>query len=43
MPRRYLHGDPDNVIAFVMVCCCVWCDVTSGAVAGSQPQPPGSL
>jgi hypothetical protein len=22
MPRRYRHGDPDNVIAFAIVCCC---------------------
>jgi hypothetical protein len=25
-PRRYLHGDPDNVIAFAMACCCASCD-----------------
>jgi hypothetical protein len=40
---RYQHGDPDNVIAFTMVCCCASCDKSSGAVESPQPQPLGSL
>src|SRR5262249_41265880 len=24
--RRYQHGDPSNVIAFTVVCCCASCD-----------------
>src|SRR5262249_13728927 len=40
---RYQHGDPDNVIAFTMVCCCASCDNSSGAVESPQPQPLGSL
>src|SRR5215510_13723348 len=30
---RYQHGDPDNVIAFAMVCCCASCDNSSGALS----------
>jgi hypothetical protein len=39
---RYDHGDPDNVIAFTMVCCCTSCDNSSGAVEGPQPHPLGA-
>jgi hypothetical protein len=33
MPRRYLHGDPDNVITFAMVFCCGY----SAAIGAGNP------
>jgi hypothetical protein len=40
--RKRLHGDPDKVIAFAMVCWCASCDNSSGAVEGPQHQPLGA-
>jgi len=39
--RQYLHGDPDNVIAFAIVCCCAECDA-SGVVEAPNLSPLGA-
>src|SRR5262249_376857 len=40
---RYLHGDPDNVIAFAMVYCCAHTILREAVSKAPQPQPPESL